>query len=40
MSANKISQEISLDFNDVLIEPQRSSLSSRSVANLERTFNF
>lgn len=40
MSANKISQEISLDFDDVLIEPQRSSLSSRSVANLERTFNF
>jgi len=36
----KINYEIALDFDDVLIEPQRSSLSSRSVANLERTFNF
>lgn len=35
-----ISNEIKLDFDDVLIEPQRSTLTSRSEINLERTFYF
>jgi GMP reductase len=36
----KILNEKKLDFNDVLIVPQRSTLTSRSEINLERTFNF
>lgn len=35
-----ISNEIKLDFDDVLIEPQRSTLTSRSEIKLERTFYF
>jgi GMP reductase len=36
----KIINETKLDFNDVLIVPQRSTLTSRSEINLERTFHF
>lgn len=36
----KIINETKLDFDDVLIVPQRSTLTSRSEINLERTFNF
>lgn len=36
----KILNEKKLDFNDVLIVPQRSTLTSRSEINLERTFQF
>jgi GMP reductase len=36
----KIIDETKLDFNDVLIVPQRSTLTSRSDINLERTFHF
>ena len=36
----KIENEIKLDFNDVLIRPKRSTMSSRSEVNLERTFAF
>jgi GMP reductase len=36
----KIINEIKLDFDDVLIVPQRSTLTSRSQINLERTFQF
>lgn len=36
----KINNDILLDFNDVLIVPQRSTLTSRSEINLERTFKF
>lgn len=36
----KITDEIKLDFDDVLIVPQRSTLSSRSQIDLERTFYF
>lgn len=36
----KIIQDVKLDFDDVLIVPQRSILNSRSEINLERTFNF
>lgn len=36
----KINNEIKLDFDDVLIVPQRSTLTSRSDINLERTFQF
>ena len=36
----KIEQEIKLDFKDVLFRPKRSTLSSRSEVNLERTFTF
>jgi GMP reductase len=36
----KIINEIQLDFDDVLIVPQRSTLTSRSEINLERTFQF
>lgn len=36
----KIINEPKLDFNDVLIVPQRSTLTSRSEINLERTFKF
>jgi GMP reductase len=36
----KIINEIKLDFDDVLIVPQRSTLTSRSEISLERTFNF
>ena len=35
-----ISNETKLDFDDVLIEPQRSTLTSRSEIKLERTFYF
>ena len=37
---NKIINETKLDFDDVLIVPQRSTLTSRSEINLERTFRF
>ncbi len=36
----KIEEDIKLDFNDVLIRPKRSKMSSRSQVNIERTFNF
>jgi GMP reductase len=36
----KIINETKLDFNDVLIVPQRSTLTSRSEIKLERTFRF
>lgn len=36
----KINNEIKLDFDDVLLVPQRSILTSRSEINLERTFHF
>jgi GMP reductase len=36
----KIINETKLDFDDVLIVPQRSTLTSRSDINLERTFQF
>ena len=36
----KIINEIKLDFDDVLIVPQRSTLPSRSYAHMERTFHF
>lgn len=36
----KIINEPKLDFDDVLIVPQRSTLTSRSEINLERTFSF
>jgi GMP reductase len=36
----KIENEIKLDFNDVLIRPKRSTMSSRSEVNIERTFTF
>lgn len=36
----KIINETKLDFNDVLIVPQRSTLTSRSEIHLERTFQF
>ena len=36
----KIIDEVKLDFNDVLIVPQRSTLTSRSEIDLERTFHF
>jgi GMP reductase len=35
-----IDHELQLDFDDVLISPQRSTLTSRSDINLERTFKF
>ena len=31
-------EEIKLDFNDVLFQPKRSSLKSRSEVNMERDF--
>lgn len=36
----KIENEIKLDFKDVLFRPKRSTLSSRSEVNLERTLKF
>ena len=36
----KIINDTKLDFNDVLIVPQRSTLTSRSEIELNRTFNF
>lgn len=36
----KIINELKLDFDDVLIVPQRSTLTSRSEIHLERTFEF
>ena len=36
----KIEEDIKLDFNDVLIRPKRSKMSSRSQVNIERTFHF
>ncbi len=36
----KIENDIKLDFSDVLFRPKRSTLSSRSEVNLERTFVF
>jgi GMP reductase len=36
----KIEDDIKLDFSDVLIKPQRSTLGSRSQINLEREFEF
>lgn len=35
-----ISQDIKLDYEDVLIVPQRTTLESRNEVNLERTFSF
>tara|TARA_B100000700_G_scaffold267699_1_gene307820 strand:- start:88648 stop:89706 length:1059 start_codon:yes stop_codon:yes gene_type:complete len=36
----RIADDIKLDFDDVLIEPQRSELFSRKEVNIERTFTF
>lgn len=36
----KIENDIKLDFNDVLLRPKRSTLSSRSDVSVERTFTF
>ena len=36
----KIEEDVKLDFNDVLIRPKRSKMSSRSEVNIERTFFF
>lgn len=36
----KIEEDLKLNFNDVLIRPKRSTLSSRSQVNLERTIKF
>ena len=36
----KIEEDIKLDYNDVLIRPKRTVLSSRSEVNLERTIYF
>ena len=36
----KLENEIKLDFNDVLLRPKRSTLSSRSEVKVERTFKF
>jgi len=36
----KIENDIKLDFNDVLLRPKRSTLSSRSDVSVERTFQF
>ena len=36
----KIENDIKLDFNDVLLRPKRSTLSSRSEVSVERTFQF
>jgi GMP reductase len=37
---NKIDFELKLDYNDILIKPIKSSLSSRNEVNLERSFYF
>lgn len=37
---NKISEDLKLDFKDVLIVPQNSSVESRNKVNLTRTFQF
>ena len=36
----RIKPDIKLDFNDVLLEPKRSTISSRRSVNLEREFIF
>ena len=36
----KIINETKLDFDDVLMRPKRSTLTSRKEVNLERTFIF
>ena len=36
----KIEEDIKLDYNDVLIRPKRTTLTSRSEVNLERTIYF
>jgi len=36
----KIETDLKLDFSDVLIRPKRTTMSSRSEVNLERTFKF
>ena len=36
----KISEDIKLDFSDVLIRPKRSNISSRSQVELNRVFRF
>ena len=36
----KIESDPKLDFNNVLIRPKRSTISSRSQVDLERTFKF
>ena len=36
----KIESNILLDFNDILIKPKRTELSSRSEVDLTRTFKF
>ena len=37
---NKIESGTKLDFNNVLIRPKRTTISSRSQVDLEREFNF
>ena len=36
----RIEQDTKLDFNDVLLKPKRSTLTSRKSVNLEREFTF
>ena len=36
----RIDNDVKLDFNDVLIRPKRSTLTSRKKVDLERTFTF
>lgn len=36
----RIENDIKLDFKDVLIRPKRSTIKSRSMVNLERTYTF
>lgn len=36
----RIENEVKLDFKDVLIRPKRSTIKSRSMVDLNRTFTF
>ena len=36
----RVEHDFKLDFDDVLIRPKRSTLSSRRLVDLEREFNF